>query len=154
MALASFLPDTRTYVRYSSFAMCKRTRHATYNINYHLVWCPKFRRPVLAGEVGRRLDTLLREIVAALDGEVAELVVRPAHVHLFASFPPNLATSQIMHRLKGASAHQLRQEFPHLRSRLPSLWTRSDYAGTAGSLRCAGVSAAVIQRYIDAQKGR
>lgn len=129
--------------------MSKRTRHATYNINYHLVWCPKFRRPVLAGEVGKRLDALLREIVAALDGEVAELVVQPDHVHLFASFPPDRAISQIMHRLKGASAHQLRQEFPHLKSRLPSLWSRSYYVGTAGN-----VSAATIQRYIDAQKGR
>lgn len=129
--------------------MSKRTRHATYNINYHLVWCPKFRRPVLAGEVGRRLDTLLRELVTALDGEVAELVVQSDHVHLFASFPPDLAISQIMYRLKRASAHRLRQEFPHLKSRLPSLWTRSYYAGTAGH-----VSTTVIQRYIDAQKGR
>ena len=129
--------------------MDKRTRHATYNINYHLVWCPKFRRPVLAGAVGKRLDALLREIVAALDGEIAELVVQPDHVHLFASFPPDLAISQIVHRLKGASAHRLRQEFPYLRSRLPSLWTRSYYVGTAGQ-----VSATTIQRYIDAQKGR
>ncbi len=68
--------------------MDKQTHHATYNINYHLVWCPKFRRPVLAGAVGKRLDALLREIVASLDGAITELVVQPDHVHLFASFPP------------------------------------------------------------------
>lgn len=129
--------------------MSKQTCHAAYNINYHLVWCTKFRRPVLADEVGRRLDTLLRQLVAALGGEVVELVVQPDYVHLFASFPPDLAISQIMYRLKGASAHRLRKEFPHLKSRLPSLWTRSYYAGTAGH-----VSAATIQHYIDAQKGR
>jgi putative transposase len=80
---------------------------------------------------------------------VLDLVVRPDHVHLFASFAPTLAISQIMYRLKGATSHQLRKGFPHLKSRLPSLWTRSYYVGTAGE-----VSATTIKRYIDAQKGQ
>lgn len=129
--------------------MTKRTRHAVYNINYHLVWCPKYRRPVLAGDVGLRLSELLPNYVQRLGGEVHELVVMPDHVHLFASFPPTLAINQIMHRLKGQSSYQLRKEFPHLNSRLPSLWTRSYYVGTAGH-----VSAETIQRYIDNQKGQ
>ncbi len=129
--------------------MSKQTRHATHNINYHLVWCPKYRRPVLDGAVGTRLAKLLPEYVQELGGEVLDLVVMPDHVHLFASFPPTLAISQIMYRLKGATSHQLRKEFPHLRSRLPSLWTRAYYVGTAGH-----VSASTIQRYIEAQKGR
>lgn len=129
--------------------MSKQTRHATYNINYHLVWCPKYRRPVLAGNVGVRLAELLPEYVQELDGEVLDLVVMSDHVHLFASFPPTLAISQIMYRLKGSTSHQLRKEFPHLKSRLPSLWTRSYYVGTAGH-----VSAATIKRYIDEQKGQ
>lgn len=127
----------------------KRTRHAHYNINYHLVWCPKYRRPVLAGDVGVRLAELIPIQVEKLDGDVLELVVQPDHVHLFASFPPTIAIAQIMHRIKGATSHQLRKEFPHLNSRLPSLWTRSYYAGTAGH-----VSSETIKRYIDAQKGQ
>ncbi len=127
--------------------MSNRTRHATYNINYHFVWCPKYRRPVLDGEVGVRLVALMPDYVQGLGGEVLELVVMPDHVHLFASFPPTIAISQIMHKLKGASSHQLRTEFPHLRSRLPSLWTRSYYVGTAGH-----VSASTIKRYIDEQR--
>ena len=129
--------------------MSKQTRHATYNINYHLVWCPKFRRPVLEGAVGARLTELLPDYVRELGGEVLDLVVMPDHVHLFASFPPTLAISQIMYRLKRSTSHQLRKEFPHLKSRLPSLWTRSYYVGTAGH-----VSAATIKRYIDEQKGQ
>jgi putative transposase len=125
----------------------KRTRHATYNLNYHLVWCPKYRRPVLAGAVGERLTGLLSSLVAQLGGEVLELVVMPDHVHLFASFPPDVSLAQVMHKLKGSSSHTLRSEFPHLNSRLPSLWTRSYYAGTAGQ-----VSAATIRRYIEAQR--
>ncbi|NLH06592.1 MAG: IS200/IS605 family transposase, partial [Chloroflexi bacterium] len=80
--------------------MSKQTRHATYNINYHLVWCPKYRRPVLEGAVGARLTELLPDYVRELGGEVLDLVVMPDHVHLFASFPPTLAISQIMYRLK------------------------------------------------------
>lgn len=129
--------------------MTKRTRHATYQINYHLVWCPKFRRPVLVDGVDKRLAELIQEITEALEGEVLELVVQPDHVHLFASFPPTLSIAQIMHRIKGSSSHQLRKEFPWLNSRLPSLWTRSYYIGTAGH-----VSAETIKRYIDEQKGR
>lgn len=127
--------------------MTERTRHATYNINYHLVWCPKYRRPVLAGAVGKRLTELIPQVTEKLDGKVLELVVMPDHVHLFATFPPTLAIAQIMHRLKGATSHQLREEFPHLKSRLPSLWTHSYYAGTAGY-----VSAETIKLYIEEQR--
>jgi len=129
--------------------MSKQTRHAHYNINYHLVWCPKFRRPVLAGDVGERLTELLPLEVERLGGHVLDLVVQPDHFHLFASFSPTLAVAQIMHRIKGATARRLRSEFPELKSRLPSLWTRSYYVGTAGF-----VSAESIQRYIDEQKGQ
>jgi putative transposase len=129
--------------------MSNQTRHAYYDINYHLVWCPKFRRPVLAGDVGKRLTALIPLEVERLGGQVLDLAVQPDHVHLFASFPPTLSVAQIMHRLKGATAHQLREEFPELKSRLPSLWTRSYYVGTAGF-----VSAETIRRYIDEQKGQ
>ena len=136
-------------VRYNLFVQTKRTRHAVYQINYHMVWCPKFRHPVLAGEVGQRLAELIPRIVAELGGEVLDLTVMADHVHLFVSFPPTIAINQIMYRIKGSTSHQLRKEFPALNSRLPSLWTRSYYAGTAGQ-----VSAETIQRYIEAQQGR
>ena len=126
----------------------KRTRHSTYNIKYHFVWIPKFRRKILVDRLATRLDELIREKSAQLGGDVLTLAIRPDHVHLFCSFPPTMAPYQIMHRLKGYTAHQLREEFPYLKSRLPNLWTRSYYVGTAGH-----VSAATIRRYIDEQKG-
>ena len=127
----------------------QQTRHAAYQINYHFVWCPKYRRSVLTGAVSDRLVVVLHELVAEMHGEMLELVVRPDHGHLFVSFPPTIAPQQIMHRLKGTTSHTLRHEFPFLRSRLPSLWTRSYYVGTAGH-----VSSETIRKYRAAQEGQ
>ena len=128
--------------------MRHKTRHAVYQINYHFVWCPKYRRPVLTGNISDRLVQLIPQKVTELEGEVIELVVRPDHVHLFSSFPPTLAPNQIMYRIKGSTSRQLRTEFPSLKSRLPSLWTHSYYVGTAGE-----VSSETIRKYIEAQEG-
>lgn len=136
-------------MRYNSFMNGKRTRHAAYNINYHFVWVPKFRRPILVDRLAVRLEEMLSAKSEELGGEVLNITIQPDHVHLFCSFPPTIAPYQIMHRLKGYTAHQLREEFPYLKSRLPNLWTRSYFVGTAGN-----VSASTIQRYIDEQKGR
>jgi len=126
----------------------QHTRPPSYHITYHFVWTPKYRRAVLEGAVAERLIALLEEQIPALGGEIVELVVRPDHVHLFASFPPTWSPHQIMHRLKGATSRTLRQEFPALKRRLPSLWTHAYYVGTAGA-----VSSETIRRYIEAQKG-
>ena len=126
-----------------------KTRHAVYNINYHFVWCPKFRRAVLTGPVGDQLVQMIPQLEQDLGGEVLELVVRPDHVHLFASFPPTIAPYPIVHRIKAPTSHHLREHFPQLKSRLPSLWTRADYVGTAGH-----VSSETIRKYMEAQEGR
>lgn len=129
--------------------MIRRTRHAAYQIRYHFVWVPKYRRKVLVGGIPERLTVLLAEKTQEMGGEIIDLAIQPDHVHLFCDFPPTLAPHQIMHGLKGYTAFMLRQEFPHLKSQLPNMWTRSYYVGTAGN-----VSAQTIQRYIDEQKGR
>ena len=73
----------------------------------------------------------------------------PDHLHLFVEADPTLSVAEIVNRFKGRSSRVLRQEFPHLRSRLPTLWSRSYFAATTGQ-----VSEATIRRYIEAQKGR
>jgi putative transposase len=127
----------------------ERTRPAVYQLTYHFVWCPKYRRAVLEGPIADRLVALLHALVPSLEGEIVELVVRPDHVHLCGHFSPVLSPAQLAHRLKGATSHALRAEFPALKSRLPSLWTHSYYVGTAGV-----VSSETIRRYIEAQKGQ
>jgi len=122
---------------------------AVFSLKYHVVWCPKYRRPVLEGDVADRLKTLLAEKAAELGLTIRALEVMPDHVHLFVEGDPTRCVAEIVNRLKGYTSHVLRGEFPSLRSRLPTLWSRSYYAGTVGH-----VSATTIERYIASQKGK
>jgi putative transposase len=119
------------------------------NLNYHFVWCPKYRRPVLLDAVAERLAVVLHERAAGLGCTVRHLAVLPDHVHLFVAAPPTHAPQHLANQFKGYSSRILRLEFPALRSRLPSLWSRSYYVGAAGA-----VSEVTIRRYIDAQTGQ
>jgi len=99
--------------------------------------------------VAERLEALIRERAGELGGEVIELAVRPDHVHIFLQAnTPYLSPSEIAFALKGYTSRVLRQEFPHLRSRLPTLWSRPYYVGTVGQ-----VSKETVERYIADQKG-
>jgi putative transposase len=103
---------------------------------------------VLIGDVEKRLKVLLNEKVDQLGWQIIALEVMPDHVHLFIQTDPDTSPSQIMHALKGYTSRILRSEFPKLNT-LPSLWTRSFWASTAGQ-----VSTATIEKYIAAQKTR
>lgn len=115
-------------------------------INYHFVFCPKRRKKVLVGDVAKRLEEIIYEKAKEIDSEVLAIEIMPEHVHLFISCPPTIAPHQVMFRIKGASSRILRQEFPQL-LKLPSLWTRSYYCGTAGD-----VSSETIKKYIANQR--
>lgn len=119
------------------------------NLNYHLVWTPKYRLSVLVGDVADDLERLIREKAEELDVEVKHLAIKPDHLHLFVSAPPELSPSKLVNQFKGYSSRRLRQKYRHLNSRMPSLWSRSFYAGSAGH-----VSDKTIVRYIAAQETR
>jgi putative transposase len=130
-------------------ARYRKNAGATFALKYHLVWCPKYRRPVLDVKIAARLEEILRETCDQLEVEILALEIMPDHVHLFISSDPRWAVAGLMARLKGGSSKILREEFPSLRSRLPTLWSRSYYAGTVGH-----VSEATVRQYIKEQKGR
>jgi len=114
-------------------------------VNYHFVWIVRRRRRVLTGSIKQRLDVLIYDVTRELDCDVLNLAIEPEHVHLFLNCPPNIAPSDLMHRIKGRTARMLRKDFPEL-MKLPSMWTRAYFISTAGN-----VSSSTIQRYIDAQ---
>ena len=122
---------------------------AIFSLKLHIVWCPKYRRKVLVDAVAQRLDQLFREKSSELGFTIHALEIMPDHVHLFLEHDPTRGVAEIVNRLKGYTSRILRQEFPSLRSRLPTLWSRSYYAGSVGH-----VSEATIRKYIEDQKGK
>lgn len=122
---------------------------AVFSLKFHLVWCPKYRRTVLVDAVEVRLREMLLEIAAELSVTVHALEIMPDHVHLFVESDPTRCVAELVNRFKGRTSHDLRAEFPSLRSRLPTLWSRSYFAGS-----CGAVTESSIRRYIENQKGK
>lgn len=116
------------------------------DLGLQVVWCPKYRRSVLGGRVAERLDELIREKADERGWDVVTLEIMLDHVHLFVEHDPKSSASYIANQFKGFTPRVLRTEFPHLRSRLPTLWSSSYFAASVGA-----VSAHAVQQYIDTQ---
>jgi putative transposase len=109
------------------------------------VFCPKYRKSVLRGEVGLRVRELIREICKTLDVEILQGHVRPDHVHLLLSLPPSLAPSRVMQAIKGKTSHHLMRDFRTLNQKFwgRHLWSRGYFVVTTGN-----VTDEVIEKYI------
>lgn len=125
-------------------------RTCVYNLNYHIVWCVKYRRKVLNADICRRLYELVSEIGEEKGFTVVECRVGEMdHVHCFVSAPPKISVTQIVKYLKGISGNRLLAEYPELRQQLfrGELWNGSYFAESIGS-----TSEENILRYIERQK--
>lgn len=127
----------------------KTSNTCVYNIGYHLIWCSKYRRKVLTGDVENRLKELLIDVSKEIGVHIESMEVMPEHVHLFVKSPPVMAPAGIVAQLKGKTSSILRKEFPDLKRRIPTLWTRSYYVESVGH-----ISVDTIIRYIEDQKNK
>ncbi len=118
-----------------------------YSCQYHVIFCPKYRRSVLVDGIDIRLKELIYEKQADYGYEILEMEVMPDHVHLIIDCDPRIGIDTIVGKVKGFTSHALRLEFPKLKSRLPTLWTRSKFISTVGS-----VTLEVVKLYIENQK--
>ena len=125
----------------------KSNKNVVYSCKYHIVWCPKYRRKVLIEGVDTRLKEILLEVATELGSELIEMEVMPDHVHLLVECDPQFGIAKLIRYMKGRSSRYLRQEFPWLKSRLPTLWTNSYFIATVG-----GAPISVIKQYIENQK--
>ena len=123
------------------------SKHTVYNCGYHFIWCPKYRRKVLVDGVDLRLKELLLEKTKEHEWSIENMEVMPDHVHIFIKTTTVDAPVFVINQLKGFTSFMLRKEFPKLKSRLPTLWTRSYYCETVGH-----ISEKTIKKYIDEQK--
>lgn len=125
----------------------RSNKHVTYRCAYHVVWCPKYRRSVLMNGVDDRLREIILEVAAERGAHITELEIMPDHVHLLVEVDPQYGVHRLVGQMKGRSSRFLREEFPSLRSRLPTLWTRSYFVATVG-----GAPLEVVKKYIADQK--
>ena len=125
----------------------KSNNNVVYSCKYHVVWCPKYRRKVLVNGVDARLKEFIKEVCDECNIDIIEMEIMPDHVHLLMEVDPQFGVHKAVKRIKGRSSFVLRQEFPWLTTRLPTLWTNSYFVSTVG-----GAPLSVIKQYIENQK--
>lgn len=125
----------------------RRTKTTVSLLNYHFVFCPRYRRKIFkVNGVEDRVKQIITDVCKELNIEIVAMECHIDHVHLFLNALPTIAPSDIMHRIKGTSSRIIRKEFLQL-SKMPSLWTRSYFVSTAGN-----ASSETIQKYVEEQK--
>ena len=125
----------------------KSNHNVVYSCKYHVVWCPKYRRKVLVNEVQTRLRELISFVCSEFAVELIEMEIMPDHVHLLVDVDPQFGIHNLIKRIKGRTSRLLRQEFPHLKTKLPTLWTNSYFVSTVG-----GAPLSIVKKYIESQK--
>ena len=125
----------------------KSNHNIVYSCKYHIVWCPKYRRRVLVDSVAVRLKELISSMSQEFQVELIDLEVMPDHVHLLVDVDPQFGVHNFIKRIKGRTSRILRQEFPHLTTKLPTLWTNSYFVSTVG-----GAPLTIVKKYIESQK--
>lgn len=141
----------------------RSNRNVVWRCHYHVVWCPKYRRRVITSDDpkmknpphprdhGRAVDERLVEIIREVADEagviIDEIETMPDHVHMLVQVDPQYGVGTFIKRAKGRSSRILRQEFPSLRSRLPTLWTNSYFVATVG-----GAPLSILKQYIENQR--
>lgn len=127
----------------------KRTKTTVSLINYHFVFCPRYRRKIFnIPNVERRFKEITKEVCDELDIEIIAIECDKDHAHIFLNALPTFSPSDIMNKIKGASSKRIREEFKEL-NKMPNLWTRSYFVSTAGN-----VSSETIKKYVEEQKKR
>lgn len=132
---------------YNIYMSYKSSKNIVYSNKYHVVWCPKYRRKVLIGNIRERLIEVIKEVSNSIDMDVIELEVMPDHVHVLIEVNPQFGIHKAVKRLKGISSRVLRKEFKELTTRLPTLWSNSYFLSTIG-----GAPLKAIKKYIESQK--
>ena len=125
-----------------------KSSHTVYDLKYHIVWITKYRKPVLFGEVSKRVRDLIREICKSTDVEIVKGHISRDHVHLFVSVPPHISVSKLVQSLKGKTSRKLMSEYKRLSREFWGchIWARGYFVVSSGK-----VTEDVIKKYIEAQ---
>ncbi len=127
----------------------KSSKHLVFSCQYHVIFCPKYRRKVLTGKIAERLKELILEKQEEFQYVILDMEVMPDHVHLLLDVDPKIGVYSVVSKIKGYTSKQLREEFPELKKKLPTLWTLSKFISSVGS-----VTLDVVKEYIEEQKNK
>ena len=125
----------------------KSNNNIVFSCKYHIVWCPKYRRKVLIGDVEKRLKEIIKELSLELNVEIIEMETDKDHIHILIDIDPQFGVMKFIRLAKGRSSKLLRDEFHHLKTKLPTLWTNSAFISTVG-----GASLEIVKQYIESQQ--
>jgi len=125
----------------------KSNNNIVFSCKYHIVWCPKYRRKVLIGDVENRLKEIIKEIAIELNVEIIEIETDKDHIHILIDIDPQFGVMKFIRIAKGRSSRILRDEFHHLKTKLPTLWTNSSFITTVG-----GAPLEIVKQYIENQQ--
>ena len=125
----------------------KSAEHITFSCQYHVIFCPKYRRKILNAPYDSALKEILYQTAQQFDFQILDLEVMPDHVHMIIDCNPRFGIMECVRKLKGKSSRIMRERFPELKSRIPTLWTRASFISTVGS-----VSLETVKQYIENQK--
>lgn len=128
----------------------KRTKHAVYDLKYHFVWIPKYRKKLLRGDVAEFVGKVFVRIATEYDWGIEEMSIQSDHVHLFMHVPPKYAPARVVQIMKSISAREIFEEFPQLRKRLwaGEFWSDGYFVRSVGDQ----VTAQIIKKYIHSQQ--
>jgi putative transposase len=128
----------------------RRTKHAVYELKYHLVWVPKYRARILGAEEKQYLKKLFEEIAEEYEFHIDTMEVMEDHVHVFIEAPPSYAPARVVQIMKSISAKELYKRYPELRKKMWSgaIWEEGYFVRSVGDV----VTSDVIRRYINYQQ--
>lgn len=127
----------------------KSNNNVIYDSKYHIIWCTKYRRNLIDRQVEKRLKQVVSEVAKERGAEILEMEANEDHFHLLVSVDPQYGIHRLVKQMKGRSSRILREEFPHTKSRVPTLWTNSYCCITAG-----GAPISAIKQYIESQSNK
>ena len=128
----------------------KRTSHSVYDLKYHMVWAPKYRKLVLRGDLAKRLKVAFQEIAERYEFEIDTMEVKDDYVHLFLSAPPRYSPARIVQIIKSISGKMVFKQFPEVKKQLwgVEFWNDGYFVRSVGDK----VTSEIIRRYIRYQQ--
>lgn len=123
--------------------------HSKHILNYHIVWCVKYRRTVLTREIGDRVKAIVQQIAVEQNAVIEAIETDTDHVHILIELKPTHSIPKLLQLFKGRSARYIFLEFPEIKNRLwgGHLWSPSYYACTVG-----GAPLATVKQYVESQR--